>query len=132
MRYGAAFEKLGYRVSIPRQDWSAENDSGVCITLWRSEVAWGSRPIGIDTRAHCSPLEDWRSKPGNQKRKQHLKRAWTDFDGWVDVVIVDGTLGEGVDGAYPWLAQERQNCRWRVTSFDEQTGHFSADVVSLR
>ena len=38
MQFTEAFERLGYSVEAQRQDWSAENEHGVCISLWRQEM----------------------------------------------------------------------------------------------
>ena len=72
MRYGEASSKLGYKLQAPRTDWSAANENGVCITLWRDEIDWKSKPISVDSRLRGGRLEDWESKPGNKKRRVHL------------------------------------------------------------
>jgi len=113
----------------PRSDWTAEKDDGVCITLWKEEIAFKEGHPWIDTKVHCQPIEIWGDKQGNKKRIQHLKKAMSDFDGFVDLIIVEGIPGEGVEKANPWLPDNRKGYRWQVTEFDESTGHFEAKIV---
>jgi hypothetical protein len=129
MQFGEAFRELGYKLGAPRQDWSAENGSGVCLSLWQKEIHPTNRGLWIDTTVHCGPLEIWRSKPGNRKRIDHIYRAVSSLDGFVDVVLVNGTPGEGYDDAHPWKPEQRKGHRWRVVHFDPQTGHFRAETV---
>src|SRR3546814_13328446 len=81
MQYGEAFTKLGYALTAPRQDWSAERDDGVCITLWRTEIDW--KTLTMDSRVRGGPLGDWSGLPGNAKRIRHAKRALDAFGGTV-------------------------------------------------
>ena len=60
--------------------------------------------------------------------RRDLTIASQRFDGWIDVVVVDGVPGEGVDEATPWLPANRQGLRWRVVAFDEESGHFRAEL----
>ena len=126
MQYGEAFAKLGYRLDAPRLDWSAENSTGVCITLWRSEIDWKS--LVMDSRIHANPIEEWRSLPGNSKRIKHARRAQQDFEGKVDVIVVDGTPGQGVTKATPWVPSDRKGLIWRVTHLDELDGHIRLEA----
>ncbi|WP_067111303.1 hypothetical protein [Sphingopyxis granuli] len=126
MRYGEAFAKLGYALTAPRQDWSAERDDGVCITLWRSEIDW--KTLTMDSRLHGGPLSDWSGLPGNAKRIRHVKRALDEFGGAVDTIIVDGIPGQGVIGATPWNPDDRKGLRWYVTDLEEATGHIRLEV----
>lgn len=130
MKYSEAFAALGYQLEIPRQDWSAENDDGVCLSLWQSELKYKNGSAFIDTRKDCLELSIWRDKPGNKKRIRHLKRAIDQFDDCIDVVIVQGTPGEGITSAAPWLIEQRRNAGWRIKEIDENTGHFSAETVA--
>jgi hypothetical protein len=130
MRYSEAFADLGYTLDSPRQDWTAEKAGGVCITIWQSEMSMKDGRPWLDTRLHCGPLEIWLETPGNKKRKRHLQRALTEFGGAVDVIIVRGIAGEKVDGASPWRAQERQGFKWRITDFESETGHFTAEAFA--
>lgn len=104
MQFVEAFERLGYSVEVPRQDWSAENDKGVCISLWRKEMGVRDGLLWMDTRVHADPLEEWETKPGNRKRIRHLRRALEEFGGHVDLVIVSGEPGISYETAQPWLA----------------------------
>lgn len=123
MKFGEAFSKLGYQLDTPRLDWSAVNDTGVCISLWRSEIDWPA--LSFDTRINAGPPSTW-NPAGNNKRKRHLARAVQEHSGWVDVVIVDGIPGEGVDKASPWISKEREGRKWRVLEFEPELGHFKA------
>ena len=126
MNYVTAFNALGYEVPAPRTDWSAEKPEGVCITLWKSEVTWSPPQPHMDLWARFAPgTAEWEAKPGHAKRTKHIQRAMTDFDGWVDVVIVTGTPGQGVESADPWRIEQRRNHAWRIKKFDSATGYFS-------
>jgi hypothetical protein len=124
MRYAQAFKKLGYDIRNPRQHWSCSSNHGVCLSLWRKEIDWKNHKF--DTREDAGPTETWNPAGANQ-RIRDLIVARDDFDGWIDVVVVDGTPGAGVDEATPW---QREGLRWRVVAFDEPTGHFRAEVIS--
>lgn len=125
MIYKDAFRKLGYKLGSPRQDWSAEKADGVCISLWAKEMHTQDGSLSVDTREDGGPLNDWQTKTGNLKRIQHLERALKEFDGIVDVVIVQGVPGESYQSASPWIAEgARANTVWKVTDLDPETGHF--------
>jgi hypothetical protein len=126
MQFSEAFRKLGYSLDVPRLDWTAEKGDGVCISLWQKEMGEREGLRWMDTKVHATDNEVWRNKSGNRKRIRHLRRAIDEFDGIVDVVIVQGTPGEGYGNAVPWLATERLGTRWRVTYLEEETGHFEA------
>jgi hypothetical protein len=131
MQFTEAFERLGYSLDVPRQDWSAENDQGVCISLWKKEMGVRNGRLWMNTRVHADPVEGWTDKPGNRKRIRHLRRAIDEFEGRVDVVIVSGKPGEGYGSAQPWLAEgARAGTHWRVGELDDDTGHFEAVLVS--
>ena len=133
MQYVEAFKSFGYDVPNPRQDWSAEKDDGICITLWKKEVDWSPPPPQLDLWKKWTPgTADWEKLPGHKKRISHLKRAVSEFDGWVDVILVAGTPGEGCKDADPWLPEQRKNHRWRIQKFDEATGFFSAAAEKLK
>jgi hypothetical protein len=129
MQFVEAFEALGYAVHAPRQDWSAEKPDGICISLWRKEMGTRDGLLWMNTRVHADPIENWGSKPGNQKRIQHLRRAIDNFAGKVDVVIVSGTPGISYGTAQPWKAEgSRSGTHWQITDFDEATGHFEVQL----
>ncbi|MFZ1481761.1 MAG: hypothetical protein WAT25_13435 [Paracoccaceae bacterium] len=133
MQYVEAFNFFGYDVPNPRQDWSAEKTDGICITLWKSEVTWTPAPPHMDLWEKAVPgTTQWETLPGHKKRTGHLERAVSEFDGWVDVIIVAGTPGEGYGNADPWLPVKRVGHRWRVNKFDRATGWFSAAAEKLK
>lgn len=125
MQFVEAFERLGYTIEAPRQDWTAEKDGGVCISLWRREMGTQDGLLWMNTRVHADPLENWQEKSGNRKRIRHLRRALDNFGGRVDVVIVSGEPGVSYGTAQPWLAEgSRSETYWQVTDLDDETGHF--------
>lgn len=129
MRYAEAFEKLGYRLDSPRQDWTAEKEDGVCMTLWQKLTKFeGGLPF-CDSRIHDVDISEWGNKPGNWKRMRHLKRALAEFDGLVDVIIVNGDPGVGYGDAEPWIPEQRRGAFWKVTYLDETTGHFRVEAI---
>ena len=125
MKFTEAFESLGYNVESPRQDWSAVSEHGVCITIWQKEMAWDHGVPYLDSRIHGNPHQEWAAKPGNHKRIRHLSQAMQNFNGKVDVVIVNGTPGQSYEDAHPWVASERK-AYWQIEFFDPETGHFVA------
>jgi len=130
MQFVEAFEHLGYKVVAPRQDWSAEKNGGVCISLWKKEMGTRGGLPWMNTEVHADPIENWGHKPGNVKRKQHLGRALEEFGGRVDVVIVSGIPGRSYGTAQPWVAKEsRAHTHWEITEFDADTGHFEVVLV---
>lgn len=127
MQYVEAFNALGYTVPNPRQDWSAEKPGGVCITLWKVEIDWVPPPPRFDLWQNWTPGQnDWDTLPGHAKRTRHLSRAIGDFDGWVDLIIVNGTPRQGYGSADIWDPAGRLDHRWRIRDFDKLTGFFSA------
>lgn len=125
MQFTEAFERLGYSIGAQRQDWSAQNERGVCISLWRKEMGVRDGLLWMDTRVHAGPFDGWKDKPGNHKRIRHLRRALDQFGGLADVVIVSGEPGVSYGTAQPWLAEgARSGTRWRISNLDENTGHF--------
>jgi hypothetical protein len=73
-------------------DWSANKDDGVCISLWGSETPYDreNKRRWIDTRIHADPSGIWMTKRQNKLRIEHLKMALEEFEGRVDVVLIDG------------------------------------------
>jgi hypothetical protein len=132
MRFVEAFKSLGYDLSSPRQDWSAEKVDGVCITLWKEEVDRKPPPPRFDLCNHWDPAaNDWQHLQGHSKRLRHLNRAVSELDGWADMIIVGGKPGEGYETADPWLPNQRLNHGWRITKFDNETGFFAASAEKL-
>jgi hypothetical protein len=130
MQFTEAFERLGYSVEAQRQDWSAENQQGVCISLWQKEMGVRDGRLWMSTRVHADPLEGWESKPGNRKRIRHLRRALDEFGGRVDVVIVSGEPGVSYGTAQPWIAEgARAGTHWHISDLDDATGHFEVQLV---
>ncbi|WOE75109.1 hypothetical protein [Alterisphingorhabdus coralli] len=121
MQFSEAFSSMGYNLENKRQDWSAEKDKGVCISLWSKETDW--KTLTMDSRLHAGDNQIWKDKPGNKKRIVHARRALDEFDGWIDVVKIDGEPGVSYGTASPWIPEERKGYRWRVTDIDEHTGH---------
>jgi len=132
MKYVEAFNKLGYEVSAPRTDWTSEKDDGVCLTLWTREVEWTPQPPSLNLFEMSTPGSNaWEKLPGHAKRTMHLSRAMNEFGGRVDVVLVKGIPGEGIDSADPWLTDQRNGFGWRLTKFDSETGFFSVVAEKL-
>jgi hypothetical protein len=125
MKFTEAFSALGYQLADIRQDWSAENDDGICISLWKREMGQRDGLLFMNTRIHADPPDQWQAKVGNRKRIGHLRRAVDQLGGRVDVVIVSGEPGVSYGTAQPWVAEGgRAGTWWQVTEFDEATGDF--------
>jgi hypothetical protein len=82
------------------------------------------RPF-YDSQELAGDHGNWGAKPGNKKRIGHLTRALAENNGFVDAVIVTGEPGKGYRDALPWFPHQRQNSKWRILTFDSETGHFS-------
>jgi hypothetical protein len=73
-------------------------------------------------------VDTWNAAGAKQRiRDLAWARDW--FHNWIDVVVVDGNPGEGVENATPWHPEQRQGLRWRIVWFDEETGHFRAELM---
>lgn len=130
MNFTNAFAALGYDLSHPRTDWSAERQGGVCLSLWSREIKWGKGEASFDTQRDANPIETWNQKPGFKKRLRHIQRAVDEFEGRIDVVLVSGTPGGSYEDAHPWKPEERKAV-WVVESFEQQSGHFTARLHTL-
>lgn len=126
MRYSEAFEALGYQLKSARQDWSAEKDDGVCITIWKRRINWPEH--SYDTRTHTSSVDVWAKKSGNQKRIAHAKRALVEFDGWVDAILISGEPGVSYEDAQVWVPSDKGGKRWKITFLEEDTGHIRIEA----
>jgi hypothetical protein len=125
MNFTNAFAVLGYDLTSPRTDWSAERDDGVCFSLWSREIKWGKGEGSFDTRRDAMPIETWNTKPGFKKRVRHMQRAVDEFGGRIDVILVSGEPGMGYEDAHPWKPEVRKGA-WFVEWFEPETGHFTA------
>lgn len=125
MKFTAAFKALGYTLLAYRTDWSAAGPHGICMSLWKRETDW--KALVMDTRLHAGPLNDWQHKAGNARRIEHAQRALDEFDGWVDVVTIDGIPGDSYGDAHPWRVEDRRK-RWRITFLDPVTGHLRLEA----
>lgn len=128
-----AYRKLGYSLENTRQDWSAVNETGVCLSVWRSETGVEGGQSVLDTRGDkVGPIEDWRETHGGRKRDRHIARAIAEHEGLVDVVLIGGQPGRNGEAGWvvdpdPWVIAKRPG-RWRVTVYDPETGHFRLAV----
>lgn len=129
MQYSAAFEALGYSLDNVRQDWSAENATGVCVTIWKRQMNWDE--MSYDTRQHKTKSEIWQAKLGNRKRVAHAKRALEDFEGWIDAILISGEPGVSYEDAQLWVPSEKGGKRWRVVFLDEASGHLRLEARPL-
>jgi hypothetical protein len=125
MKYTEAFKALGYSLFNPRQQWTAEIDGGICITLRRPLLSNHNGLPYYDMWERWPEGAAFLSKRGHTWRTAHLHRSLLEFLGYVDVIIVDGDEGEGYKKAHPWL---RKESRWKITQLDLQTGYFRAEV----
>ena len=124
--YRDSFRQLGYELSSVRQDWSSENDTGVCLSLWSKEMQSERGIPTADSKRDFEPMETWEHKVGHKRRHEHLKSAWNNHDRWVDMVIRQGGPHDDNVSSNPWIVADRKSYKWRLQSFDEETGHFSA------
>ena len=130
MKFVQAFEVLGYSPANHQTDWSAEKENGVCITFWRVELSVenGLPVYELDLTGQTLPPDHWTTKVGHRKRTAHLQRALNEFDGLVDAILLKGPSGGPYEDAQPWIPEQRNGARWRITRFDPATGGFRAQV----
>ena len=117
-----AYKKLGYKDLWPNPrtpDWSAENDNGVCISIWAKEL--NNKPC-LDTRTDCGDSTIWSTRSANKKRIMHLSNAELKFGKLVDVVLLYGPVGT-VEDARPWKGK-----KWKITYLDKIVGHFRVEL----
>ncbi|WP_257543587.1 hypothetical protein [Sphingopyxis sp. DBS4] len=126
MQYSSAFEEFGYKLENVRQDWSAQNATGVCITIWKRRMNWDE--LSYDTRLHKSSVDIWSEKSGNRKRIVHAQRALNDFEGWIDAILISGEPGVSYEDAQLWIPSEKGGKRWRVVFLDQAIGHIRLEA----
>lgn len=128
MRYGAAFERLGYRLANTRQSWSAAKADGVCLALRKQQFGLNNGlpyydffEIHPDRKSHMDRF-------GHRERTTHIARALREHDGRVDVVMVSAASREGAGDSTIWDVNARGGF-WKITKFDPEDGYFRAEVV---
>lgn len=121
--YVEAFSELGYEITSPRSEVSSAKQDGIAISIWRNELTVNRKPIlppmSFDTRQIPNWDAERKELPGNQKRKEHLRRAISHFSGRVDVILWDGKDGEA------W----KRGGHWHLTYFDESSGHHRVELI---
>jgi hypothetical protein len=132
MKFGEAYKSIGYTLDNVQTDWSAlEEGRGVAISIWWAEVRMESgRPVFStkDLKRDDTPATD--ARLGSRKRIKHLQKAWNEFGGWVDAIILTGVPSEGYGSAEPW---DPAKCggQWRIRRPEEDSGHFLVELVAL-
>ncbi len=148
MKYVESFKKLGYTLKN-NYAWSAENEAGICISIWTDQTELNSHGmLSVDFWKEHEKWEMRGEEPPFKKqsnhtdRTAHLQTAMDSFDGRVDVVLVkvkklptgenpkSGELGREIEEANPWLSEKRGGF-WQVTEVCPETGYFRAEVVKL-
>lgn len=83
-----AYAKAGYRLTNPRNGWSAvrEDGSAVALTIWQDEIVKGQVPLFMDCRTHPN-LADWQDKQGNRIRKTHIHHGLVHCGGQFDIIL---------------------------------------------
>jgi len=128
VQFVEAFNKLGYDVHNPRQTWSAENNDGVCITIWQKELKReDGRPYLDLWEMYPKGGESWEDKSEHEKRTERLVRAMDEFGGRVDVILLSGEVGKSYGNADPWDVNKRPG-HWRVSKLCRRTGYFRAEI----
>ena len=129
MKFTEAFAFLGYRLENHQNEWSSESDTGVCITLWKSELSReNSLPAyELDLSDDEMGPNHWTTKSGHKKRTRHLTKAEEQFGGAVDVVLLDGPPGGPYEGASPWEKSKR-GYGWKVAFLNRETGEFRVEI----
>jgi len=130
MRFVEAFQSLGYELDNHRNEWSAESENGVCITIWQEEthVENGLLVYELELLSKSPNAGHWTNKSGHKKRIRHLSRAIDEFDGFVDVVLLEGPPGGPYESAHPWGKKEIYRSGWRVVSLNRETGGFRVEI----
>lgn len=130
MKFTEAFEALGYKLDNPQNEWSAQSDTGVCITVWQKEsgVENGLPFYEHHLDAIHPDPSDWTNRSGHKKRARHLIAAEEKFGGNVDVVLLTGEPGISYGSAEPWDKKKRGG-GWKLTKLNHETGSFRVDVI---
>ena len=128
MEFEEAFKSLGYKLESFRQDWTAERDDGICITIWTKQTKVKDGLPYLDCWEIDHNGDDFMEGPAHKKRTLHLERAMNEFDGLVDVILVSGPPGGSYENATPWDSKKRKGS-WKIVKFCSETGFFRAEVV---
>jgi hypothetical protein len=83
-----AYEKAGYVLANPRNDWAAikPDRSAVALTVWQDQIVKGQDPLFMDCRGALN-LAEWKDRQGNHKRIQAIKHSLTHCDGMFDFIL---------------------------------------------
>lgn len=130
MKYAEAFRSLGYSLTNIRQDWTAINDTGVCVTMWTEEIKTKNKLLYLDLWELHPIKGGFETKSGHTKRTSHLIYALENFQGFVDAILVRGKVGVSYEDADPWDIEKRKG-RWFISKFCPDTGYFRADIKPL-
>ncbi|MEQ8919823.1 MAG: hypothetical protein RIE60_03395 [Roseovarius sp.] len=129
--FSEAYRKAGYRLSNPRNQWSARkaDGSGVAITIWADEIDKSSDPWVFDCRDH--PLyHEWGGRVGNSIRTRDIEFAIEHLNGQFDLILcraVDPTESpRKIKTADHWTARVGQI---DPREFDAETGQFRMMLV---
>jgi hypothetical protein len=124
----AAFAHYGVKLTNSRWSWSGIAPNGdVVVGLW---FDWFVSRTQFQTNALTN--KDWKDKPGNRERVNHLIHARDNAGGRFRVVImkandVKDDARREVEDAYP-----RENMVMQLVDLDEENGNFTAIVVGER
>ncbi len=139
MKFVESFNSLGYTLINKRGYWSAENKTGVCITIWQDElIPNATEPSSFDLwKLHGGEVRPFTKQSGHAKRIRHLQKAMDSFHGRVHVIIVEakkptpksGETGRRCKNAEIWVPKKKGDF-WQIKDFCSETGYFSAEVVN--
>ncbi len=123
-----AFEFFGTKLTNARWSWSAASPSGdvVAIVLWQDAVMGKNGDLTYSDEMDLDA--EWRKRPGHAERNRHLALSRDRLGGQFRAVIaraVDTTADpRKIAGCFP-----QEQAMWRLVSFDESTGAFTAEVI---
>ncbi|MHC9420583.1 hypothetical protein ACYZX9_18500 [Sphingomonas citri] len=123
-----AFEFFGAKLTNARWSWSglSPEEDVVAIVLWQDGVRGKN---GEMTYADDQDLDaEWRRRPGHAERNRHLALCRDKLDGRFRAVIARA-VDTSADPRQIAACFPQEQAVWKLSSFDETTGAFTAEVV---
>lgn len=123
-----AFARYGVKLKNDRWSWSGISPAGdVVLGLWQDEFDFRSTPPSY--RANAETIALWHDRPGNRERIEHLAHARKNTGGRFRVVVMRAK-DITADPREVAEAFARENMNMELVEFDEDSGLFTARLVS--
>ena len=123
-----AFALFGTNLTNVRWSWSgvSEDEQTVAIVLWQDAIKGKGGQL---TYADDEDLDAaWRKRPGHAERNKHLKFCQEKLEGKFRAVIARA-VDTSADPRQIAACFPQEGVIWRLRSFDETTGAFTAEAA---